>query len=631
MPAPPKDRESEGLSLEVKLPLLITGIIAAVAIGIAAASYGEVRRSAELALYAELSGVSDLANTAATSLNRRLEVMRDIAADPSIRRFLRGDTTAAARAATVLDTLPDQPGPAGPRLWTADRHVILGDPPPVPEPGGGVADAGALAVPDSGGVGPLFLAGEDPFFWSAIPVVERGRVLGWVAVLTEISGGSSSLASLVGEDVAIRFADDKSGVWLSLDATPLQPPAEWPFEGAADFTLADTIWHAVATRIPGTSLHVIAAATDDALMARPRAFLRWVALAASALVAIGAFVAWLLSRSVTRPLRQLETASVAMASGEYDQRVELNRQDELGTLAASFTHMASQVREARAELEQQYGEARSLAAELAHTNDVLEHAIREAERSRAEAHQASRAKSEFLATMSHEIRTPINAMIGYTDLLELGVAGPLNETQQNQLARIRASGQHLIGLVDEVLDLAGVESGRMRIEPRDGRIEDAVGTALAIVQPQAMGKQIEIRVSRRDGTSTPYRGDPRRVEQILVNLLTNAVKFTPSGGEIRIECAPVYEGDAQWGEVVVQDSGPGVDPDLHERIFEPFVQADAGYTRAHGGVGLGLAISRRLARMMGGDITVDSAPGSGARFRVRLPSEANEPEAARSA
>jgi signal transduction histidine kinase len=320
-----------------------------------------------------------------------------------------------------------------------------------------------------------------------------------------------------------------------------------------------------------------------------------------------------------------------MAAGEYDQRVELHRQDELGTLAASFTHMASQVREARAELERQFGEARSLAAELAHTNDVLEHAIREAERSRAEAQQASRAKSEFLATMSHEIRTPINAMIGYTDLLELGVAGPLNETQQHQLTRIRASGRHLIGLVDEVLDLAGVESGRIRIEPRDGRIEDAVGTALAIVQPQAMGKQIEVSVSCRDDDGTPYRGDPRRVEQILVNLLTNAVKFTPSGGAIRIECGPVYEGDARWSEVVVEDSGPGVDPSLHEHIFEPFVQADAGYTRAHGGVGLGLAISRRLARMMAGDITLDVAPGTGARFRVRLPSEAEEPEAARSA
>ena len=251
----------------------------------------------------------------------------------------------------------------------------------------------------------------------------------------------------------------------------------------------------------------------------------------------------------------------------------------------------------------------------------------EAEAARSAAEAANRAKAEFLATMSHELRTPLNAIGGYAELLELGIRGPVTEQQRVDIRRIQQSQRHLLGLVNEVLDLARVDSGELKVERAAVRAGDTVDAALALVRPQAAAKGLALSEACAGAADRPYLGDEPRVRQVLVNLLANAVKFTGSGGRVAVTCALTADppagatlaSDTPYLALRVEDTGVGIAPDQLERIFEPFTQAEGGLTRPRGGTGLGLAISRRLARLMGGDLTVESRPGVGSAFTLWLP------------
>jgi len=250
----------------------------------------------------------------------------------------------------------------------------------------------------------------------------------------------------------------------------------------------------------------------------------------------------------------------------------------------------------------------------------------EARAAQMEAEAASQAKSQFLATMSHEIRTPVNAIVGYADLLELGAAGPITEKQRAHLERIKTSSEHLTVLIDDVLDLAKVEAGRITVEQETARAGGVVRMALDLIAPQAVARRIAVR-NACGGEGVEYVGDEDRVRQILVNLLSNAVKFTGPGGQITVSCGTAEEAEdgaepptqGPWTCIRVEDTGIGIAPEQARRIFLPFEQAEMGHTRRHGGTGLGLAISRELARLMGGDITLRSKPGEGSAFTLWLP------------
>jgi signal transduction histidine kinase len=248
-------------------------------------------------------------------------------------------------------------------------------------------------------------------------------------------------------------------------------------------------------------------------------------------------------------------------------------------------------------------------------------ARREAESARARAEEAqrlaeaaSRAKGEFLAVMSHELRTPLNAITGYVQLMELGLRGPVTPEQQVDLARIQRSQRHLMSLINGVLNYSRVEAGAIQYAIADVSVAEALATCEALVMPHVRAKKVELSLAGCDAKLT-MRADPDKVQQIILNLLTNAVKFTDPGGRIAMGCGSARKMTA----ITVTDTGEGIAADQLERIFEPFVQVDSRLNRKHEGVGLGLAISRDLARGMGGDLTVASTPGEGSTFTLVLP------------
>ena len=231
-----------------------------------------------------------------------------------------------------------------------------------------------------------------------------------------------------------------------------------------------------------------------------------------------------------------------------------------------------------------------------------------------EAQEANLAKSQFLATMSHELRTPLNAIAGYTELLDLGLRGQVTDLQREDLARIRVNQQHLLGLINDVLSFAKIETGHLEMEIASVPVDESLAGLRALVEPQLRGKRLGF-VYRPGDPSVRVRADREKMQQIVLNLLSNAIKFTPPGGSVTLAW------DADEGEVHVRvsDTGAGIPVEKREVIFEPFVQLQHGLTRRTEGSGLGLAISRELGRAMGGDVTVDSELGSGATFSVRLP------------
>jgi len=262
-------------------------------------------------------------------------------------------------------------------------------------------------------------------------------------------------------------------------------------------------------------------------------------------------------------------------------------------------------------------------AALAVDNARLHRAELEA---RVAAERANRAKSDFLAVMSHELRTPLNAIGGYAQILEMGLHGPVTTGQREALDRIGRAQRHLLGLINNVLNLTRIETGRVEYHIRPVQISSVLADLSSLVQPQFAAREIELttRVPERgDGASLYVDVDREKLIQILTNLLGNAVKFTPRGGRVELELLDTD--DPRTATIVVRDSGPGIPIDKLETVFEPFVQLERSLTSPAEGTGLGLAISRDLARGMHGDLRAESSQGDGASLVLTLPRAAAPP------
>ncbi len=311
----------------------------------------------------------------------------------------------------------------------------------------------------------------------------------------------------------------------------------------------------------------------------------------------------LLARNLARPIEAIQVAAANIGSGSLDQRIDVSSHDELGALADEFNQMAARLQASYAGLEKQVQErTRELADALAELDDR-----------RRDLEAASDNKSEFLANMSHELRTPLNAISGFSQVLRKGLFGEINEKQAEYLDDILASSQHLLSLIDDVLDLSKVEAGQIELDVAPFSLPDTLARGVVIVRERATRGGVRISLSSDPGVGT-VMGDERRIKQVVFNLLSNAVKFTPAGGAIDVTAARV-DGEVR---VSVRDDGPGIALEDQVRIFEEFQQAAAGKRQGEG-TGLGLALSKRLIELHDGRIWVESQLGKGSTFVFTLP------------
>ncbi|MEK6191896.1 MAG: HAMP domain-containing sensor histidine kinase [Chloroflexota bacterium] len=354
-------------------------------------------------------------------------------------------------------------------------------------------------------------------------------------------------------------------------------------EASASLQLVKDVAQPLATRLKklaDTLVAKVLGATDTLISENDRAFADsqrlFVAVAAVSVV-LALLLGYILSWSLVGPIRRMQTRLAAIASGDFSGHVEVSNRDELGALAANLNQM----------------------------NDELGRLYNELE-------AASRHKSEFLANMSHELRTPLNAIIGFSQVLKQQMYGALNAKQADYVDDVLSSGQHLLNLINDILDLAKVEAGRMELQPTTFALPGILENAMLMVRERAIRQGVGLSAAI-DPSVGLLEADERKIKQILFNLLSNAVKFTPGGGQVTL-AATVVEDQV---EISVRDSGIGINAEDQVRIFEEFYQV--GTAQTHEGTGLGLALTRRLVELHHGRLSVESEPGVGSTFTVALP------------
>ena len=312
------------------------------------------------------------------------------------------------------------------------------------------------------------------------------------------------------------------------------------------------------------------------------------------LLVLSALASGMLARRVTRPLARLRAAAGRLAAGDIATRLNLTRQDEVGDVGRAFDQMATALAERSAELRAAHDELQSQYLQL---------------------QDANRLKSEFLANMSHELRTPLNAIIGFTQLIHDGKVGAVSPDQQEYLNDILTSADHLLQLINDVLDLAKVESGKLEFHAEPVQLDKLIGEVKSILEPLAANKRLTIAVAVAKDVEQIVI-DPAKLKQVLYNYLSNAIKFTPNEGRISVRASSE---DADHFRLEVKDTGIGIAPDEAQKLFVAFQQLDSGAGKRHQGTGLGLALTKKIVEAQGGQVGVQSTRGAGSVFHAILP------------
>lgn len=617
------------MSLEKKLPLMMTGVLVLIlAVGVTLA-YRYVTTAAEQVARERVTQVTaQLGGLIATAQARNARILESIANDPGAIAALMIDEPSKAGLAMANEALAKglAPGDSGVgialvapngRIVASSRTSDMGT-----AWVEGVEEDIFHPAEKTVVTSPFYESDGRLFYSSAYPVVANGTRIGSVIQHRRLNNATATeqeIAGLMGQDVGILFHNTDGSHWTTLGGKPVAAPSrsrtisgmktvEHPGTRTRERVLIEE------SRIKGLPWVVVLELPLASITAAPRAMLKQFTLVSLLLLIAGAVALWLIGRRVTAPLGNLTRAADAIAGGDYSQRVDSTGDREIAQLAETFNRMAKGTAEAHRALEHRFREARSLAEELEHANRRLRSTTEAAEEAQLAAETANAAKSSFLAAMSHELRTPLNAISGYVQLIQMGLRGPVTQEQQADLHRIKRSHAYLLGLIEDVLNFAKLDAHQMEFHARDVAVDDIMRDVETLLAPQLKASEIKYSYRKCD-SGLAVCADPEKTQQILINLLTNAVKFTQPPGSVVVSC----EFSDETVRIHVKDTGIGIKPEDLPRVFEPFVQIGRGLSQPGEGVGLGLTISRDFAQRMKGDLVVESKVGEGSTFTLILP------------
>ena len=593
------------MSLERKLPLLMTAVLLTVLVAGVLILDREVRRATEVVTAHKIEETSkNIAGLIALGPVRSADILKPVITDSAVIRALTTPSPSARRIAAVRARLASLANPANPgdsalvtELWDVDGRIVArsGDSAShtnIPSP---------TAAADRVSLGSFYESAGRVYYWSTMPIVHDGKRIGTIAQRRRLNsqpGTEKTLVSYSHPLARILLRNNDGSLWTTLSGEIVKPPTNPDsIRGFPTFEHPDIVPGERAviygTASAGTPWTIALELPFSKLGDAPRDILTRFALMSLVLLLLGAVAMWVISRRITQPLTKMTAAAEAMARGDYSHRVAEVGDYETAQLGSAFNRMAREVEAAKNKL--------LSAADAAEKAQVL-------------AEDANAAKANFLAAISHELRTPLNAIAGYVELLEMGLRGPLTDEQRTDLGRIRKSQQYLLGLIEQVLVFTQLDAQKVAVHIQDVSLDEVLHDTETMVKPQILAKGIEYSYEA-DEPGLHVRADREKMQQIVLNLVTNGAKYTSRGGRVAVSSQP-RNGTVH---VKVTDTGPGIPDKMLATIFEPFVQLDRRLNQPREGVGLGLTISRDLARAMGGDLVVDSTLGVGSTFTLVLP------------
>lgn len=544
-----------------------------------------------------------------------IALTRNAAHQEEIKKvLLSGEAKTDSAALKILDKLRTDSSTILVEVLNKDRVPVLSS--RLPGTSVTISRDSALSVAslyrDSVTVGKMYLV-QDTVYYPIISLVAQNKqLIGYVIIWKVVHATPQAieqLSGLIGTQAKLYFGNTDRKLWTDLNHVVPPPPLEKK-DMSQVMEYADKDGHPVMAAIrpvANTNWLIMVEFSKQKVLETANRFLYKILIIGVVLIAIGIFIAWLMSRNITRPLNKLTDAASAITGGDYSASVDVKRNDELGKLAIAFNTMAAQVRSAQYDLEEK----------------VQERTV-ELEKVKEAAERANQSKTRFLSSMSHEIRTPLNGILGFTEILANKSLS--REEHQEYLSHIKTAGELLSKLIGDILDLNKIEEGKLSLENESFHFKEFIESSLYPYKFQINENGIDFVMDINSEIPDYIISDRHRIHQLLVNLIGNSIKFTKEG-QIGIKIfGEKKDKDHFILKMSVYDTGIGIPSDQFDKIFENFTQASETIGRNYGGSGLGLAIVKQLVSAMNGRINVISPfphkhpkGNAGSCFEIELP------------